>query len=45
METMAALMAAASISGLKWSSHYFHDDIKAESWQWVKEPFHLKRFS
>jgi hypothetical protein len=45
METMAALMAAASISGLKWSNHYFPDDRKAESWLWVKEPFNLKRFS
>jgi hypothetical protein len=45
METMAALMAAASISGLKWSSHYFPDDRKAEFWLWVKEPFNLKHFS
>ncbi len=45
VETMAALMAAASIVGLIWSSHYFPDDRKAESWLWVKEHFNLKHFS
>ena len=45
METMAALMAAASIGGLKWSSHYFPDDRKAEQWLWVKESFNVKHFS
>ena len=45
VETMAALMAAASIAGLKWSGHYFPDDRKAESWLWVNEPFNLKHFS
>ena len=43
--TMAALVAAAGIAGLKWSRHYFPDDRKAESWLWVAEPFNLKHFS